>query len=216
MSPFHKTTALRGLALAGLAGLAALISNGLASPSRRLAWQSSVVVPPSLAPQSNRPASAEPLPRSQVTEASRSAPPSRSTSSGAAPNQAPSPAKPAEAAVSNPIREISGQEAWVSFQSGVPFLDARRRAEFAEGHIAGAWCTPVWEADLPERLIAFKAARQPGPDDPIVIYCSGGDCQDSHLLAAKLLNEGYGHLLIYRDGFPDWMAQKRPVEKGQP
>jgi rhodanese-related sulfurtransferase len=116
----------------------------------------------------------------------------------------------------NPIRDISPQEAWASFQAGVPFLDARRSAEFAEGHIAGAWCTPVWEADLDDRLLSFKAARRPGPEDPIVIYCSGGDCRDSHLLAAKLLDQGYSHLLIFRDGFPAWVAQGHPVLKGQP
>jgi rhodanese-related sulfurtransferase len=117
---------------------------------------------------------------------------------------------------SSPIREISSQEAWKVFQSGTPFLDARRSSEFAEGHIAGAWCTPVWEADIDDRLITFKAARRPGPEDPIVIYCGGGDCRDSHLLAEKLLNEGYFHLLIYRDGFPAWVALGHPVEKGQP
>jgi rhodanese-related sulfurtransferase len=73
---------------------------------------------------------------------------------------------------------------------------------------------PVWEADLEDRLIAFKAARRPGPDDPIVLYCSGGDCRDSHLLAEKLLAQGYFHLLIYRDGYPDWVAQGYPTAKG--
>ncbi|WP_306589458.1 rhodanese-like domain-containing protein [Geothrix sp. 21YS21S-4] len=112
--------------------------------------------------------------------------------------------------------EISSQAAWETFQAGVPFLDARRSSEFAEGHIAGAWCAPVWEADLEDRLFAFKAARRPGPEDAIVLYCSGGDCRDSHLLAERLLAQGYFHLLIYRDGFPDWAAQGRPVQKGQP
>jgi rhodanese-related sulfurtransferase len=74
----------------------------------------------------------------------------------------------------------------------------------------------VWEADLEDRLIFFKAARRPGPDDPIVIYCSGGDCRDSHLLASRLMLEGYGHLLIFRDGFPAWVAQGHPTEKGRP
>jgi rhodanese-related sulfurtransferase len=97
----------------------------------------------------------------------------------------------------------------------VPFLDARRSSEYVEGHIQGAWCVAVWEADLEDRLIAFKAARRPGSEDPIVIYCSGGDCRDSHLLADKLLKEGYFHLLIYRDGYPDWVKQGHPVEKGQ-
>ena len=123
---------------------------------------------------------------------------------------------PPPATTPTPIRDLSSAEAWQFFQAGAPFLDARRSSEFAEGHVAGAWSTPVWEADLDDRLITFKAARHPGPDDPIVIYCSGGDCRDSHLLAAKLLNEGYFHLLIYHDGFPDWVAQGHPLEKGQP
>jgi rhodanese-related sulfurtransferase len=116
----------------------------------------------------------------------------------------------------SPIREISSAEAWLAFQIKAPFLDARRSAEFTDGHIAGAWCAPVWEADLDDRLIFFKAARQPGPEDPIVIYCSGGDCHDSHLLAAKLLKEGYFHLLIYRDGYPGWVAQGHPIDKSRP
>ena len=127
---------------------------------------------------------------------------------------APPPAQ--EAPTTSPIREISDEEAWKAFQSGTPFLDARRSAEFAEGHIAGAWSTPVWEADLEDRLLSFKAARRPGSEDPIAIYCSGGDCRDSHLLAEKLLGEGYFHLLIFRGGFPAWVAQGRPIEKGRP
>ena len=115
-----------------------------------------------------------------------------------------------------PIQEINGAEAWKAFQAGTPFLDARRSAEYAEGHIAKAWSAPVWESDLEDRLFSFKAAQRPGPEDPIVIYCSGGDCRDSHLLAAKLLEQGYFHLLIFRDGFPAWVAQGHPVEKGQP
>ncbi len=126
------------------------------------------------------------------------------------------PPQPQAATAENPIREITSQEAWKAFQTGVPFLDARRSAEYVEGHIPGAWCTPIWESDLDDRLLSFKAARRPGPEDPIIIYCSGGSCRDSHLLAAKLLNEGYFHLLIYRDGFPDWVAQGHPIDKGQP
>jgi rhodanese-related sulfurtransferase len=210
------STALRMLLLAGLAALAALISNRLASPSRRLAWRGPAVpqvplaAPPgrALPPETGAPAR-DPGPSGAAPANGLRPPLARPEATHPTP-----PPRPAEAA--GPIREIDGAEAWGAFQAGVPFLDARRRAEFAEGHIPGAWCAPVWEADLDERLLSFKAARRPGPEDPIVLYCSGGDCRDSHLLAAKLLNEGYFHLLVYRDGFPDWSAQGRPVEKGQP
>jgi rhodanese-related sulfurtransferase len=199
-----------------MAALAALISNALSSPSRRLAWLGRLAEPTPSATSTTRAAPPAPLPQPPV--AAHPGPPAwpRPAPIAALPAPSPPPGKPQEAATASPIREISGEESWKAFQAGTPFLDARRSAEFAEGHIAGAWCTPAWESDLDDRLISFKAARRPGPDDPIVIYCSGGDCRDSHLLAAKLLKEGYGHLLIYRDGFPDWTAQKHPVEKGQP
>jgi rhodanese-related sulfurtransferase len=219
MAPALRSTALRCLALAALALAAALLANTLADPSRRLAWAGAVAPMPVLPPRSDQPAlvTVRPDPPAlqtpKSTSPSRPAPPSKPTVAASRPAE---PASPQTPAAASPIREISGPEAWVAFQAKAPFLDARRSAEFIEGHIAGAWSAPVWESDLDDRLIAFKAARRPGPEDSIVIYCSGGDCRDSHLLAAKLFNEGYDHLLIYRDGFPDWLAQKHPVEKGQP
>jgi rhodanese-related sulfurtransferase len=208
-----RALALRLLILAGMAAAAALISNTLASSARRLAWSGSVVVTPSVPPRVERPTPPEPSPQPRSPEAQKAVSPVPQASPRI---PAPPPPKTSETMAAGPIREIGGPEVWKAFQSGVPFLDARRSAEFAEGHVTGAWSAPVWESDLEDRLITFKAARRPGSEDPIVIYCSGGDCRDSHLLAAKLLKEGYFHLLIYRDGFPDWVAQKRPIEKGQP
>jgi len=207
------TTLFRMLALAGLAGMAALLSNALQPPSRRLPWSGFRNSGP-LAHTANIPL---PGPSTPAVEPVQPLSPTRPTRPAPLPVPRPSvEVTPPPAAPVSPIREISSQEAWKAFQAGHSFLDARRSDEHAAGHIAGAWCAPVWEADLEDRLLTFKAARRPGPEDPIVIYCSGGDCRDSHLLAERLLGEGYFHLLIYRDGFPDWVAQKRPVEKGQP
>jgi len=213
MLPRPATTLLRMLALAGFAGLVAILSNALQPTSRRLPW--SGFRPPSpLAPAAKV---TPPGPSTPAVETVQPQNPTRPTRP--APLLVPRPSAegtPAPVVPSNPIREITGPEAWKAFQAGQPFLDARRSEEYAAGHVAGAWGAPVWEADLEDRLLAFKAARRPGPEDPIVIYCSGGDCRDSHLLAERLLSEGYFHLLIYRDGFPDWVAQQRPVAKGQP
>lgn len=211
----RRSTNLRVLALAGMAGAAALLSNALASPARRLAWAGSGAPLPSFTPPIKKHVSPPPPAVQPPREAPSGRPALRPVPRAATPPP-PAPPKAQEATAFSPIREISGQEAWEAFQSGVPFLDARRSSEFAEGHVAGAWCAPVWESDVDDRLLSFKAARRPGSEDPIVIYCSGGDCRDSHLLAAKLLKDGYFHLLIYRDGFPDWAAQGHPVEKGQP
>ena len=211
------STPLRMLALAGVAVAGALLSNALQSPSRRLPWRGlTPPVPPAQAAPSEvpaPPAPAPPAPAPPAASAPLPEPPRPARMAAPAPSVTVVPPPTAAAA---PIREIDGQEAWKAFQAGRPFLDARRSADYAAGHIAGAWCAPVWEADLDDRLLSFKAARRPGPEDPIVLYCSGGDCRDSHLLAARLLEQGYFHLLVYRDGFPDWAAQKRPVEKGLP
>lgn len=219
MMPSLGSTPFRVLALAGMAGVAALVSNFIASPARRLAWGGSGPSLPSFTPPPERPLQSAPAPQPPTLGERKEHHPLRPAPPAGPRLTAPAPPAPPVAQgrmASNPIREISSQEAWKAFQSGVPFLDARRSSEYAEGHVARAWCTPVWESDIDDRLIAFKAARRPGSEDPIVIYCSGGDCRDSHLLAGKLLNEGYFHLLIYRDGFPAWVAQGHPVEKGQP
>lgn len=211
-----RSTSIRILALAGLALLAALLSNRLASPARRLAWAGSAVP---LSPASPGP------PATPRPEGIRPEPVAQEPGKGPLPHSAPSRKSPSPTSIttpipeppsSSPVREISRDEAWEAFQAGTPFLDARRGSEFAEGHVAGAWSTPVWEADLEDRLLAFKAARRPGSEEPIVIYCSGGDCRDSHLLAERLLRDGYFHLLVFRDGYPAWVAQGHPIEKGRP
>jgi len=114
----------------------------------------------------------------------------------------------------HPVREIASEEAWAAYQRGVPFLDARRSGAFAEGHVARAWCAPLWESDLETRLTVFEATAHPRSADPLVLYCDGGDCRDSHLLASKLMELGYRNLLVYRGGYPEWVGLGRPVETG--
>ena len=48
----------------------------------------------------------------------------------------------------------------------------------------------------------------------MVIYCDGGDCADSRLLADRLIPLGYRNLRLYMAGYPDWTRQGRPVRKG--
>jgi rhodanese-related sulfurtransferase len=134
---------------------------------------------------------------------------------------APGPAAPQPAArdrfpadPTRPIREISPEEAWALFQAKVPFLDARRSADYTEGHIAGAWSVSVWESTADAQITEFEAAAQPGSTTPLVLYCSGGECEDSHLLAARLSTLGYRNLLIYRAGYPDWLHHAHPTRKG--
>jgi rhodanese-related sulfurtransferase len=189
---------LRLLAFPAAAGLCALLANAVASPERRLAWTGRPPVPaPQVAPAPPVPAEAVPAPPAKA----------------AAPTPRPAaPRFPADPAA--PVREISSRDARDAYGLHVPFLDARRTEDFLEGHVAGAWSAPVWESACAGRITDFEARANPGPRDPIVIYCAGGGCEDSRLLAGKLMALGYRNLLLYAGGYPDWTAQARPVEKG--
>jgi len=111
-----------------------------------------------------------------------------------------------------PYVEISGEEAERLFAAGVPFLDARRTSVFEEGHVAGARRFSVWESDIDEKVMALIGERD--GSQPLVLYCSGGDCEDSHLLAQKLWGAGFNDNLVYRDGYPDWVRRGGAVRTG--
>ena len=110
--------------------------------------------------------------------------------------------------------DITGEDvADLHARKTVPFLDARRTSVYRDGHIAGARPFSVWESDVDEKVKAYFAE---GTDQsaPIVVYCSGGTCEDSHMLAEKLYLVGFDNVLIYKDGYPDWLKRGLPVTKG--
>ncbi len=197
--------------LMGAALVCAVVSNRFAGPQRKLAWRG---VP--MAPAVALPAT-EPLPAPVPSPDLPATPPAKSIKrTVASPNPKPSPAIPATFALrpGQPVREIGSEEAAEARKAGIPFLDSRRSAEYELEHIAGAWSLPVWESTLEDRLTEFEAKTNPLPEAPLVLYCSGGGCEDSHLLAARLFKLGYRNLLIYREGYPDWVSKGRPTAKG--
>jgi len=112
-----------------------------------------------------------------------------------------------------PYVELHGADVATLHRAGALFLDARRSSVYAEGHIAGARSVSVWEADVDERVGALLA--EGGHERaPVVIYCSGGDCEDSHMLAQKLFGAGFENLYVYRDGWPDWQKRSLPARTG--
>ena len=193
--------------LAGLALVLGTLSNLTASRQRRLGWLDSPV-PPSTA------ARVEPVPPPALPQPIIQAPRPVAEPHPVTPRVAVKPPPPFPPDPANPVREVSSPEALKAFQAKVPFLDARRSGDYEQGHVAGAWCMPVWEADVDTRITVFEATAKLTSKDPIVLYCSGGDCEDSHMLAAKFLKLGYRNLLIYRAGFPDWQEQGRPARQG--
>lgn len=108
-----------------------------------------------------------------------------------------------------PYIEIAFDDVKALHDKGVLFLDARRTSIYEQGHITGARPMSVWESDLDEKVNKLFEERS-SPEQqvlPIVVYCSGGDCEDSHMLAQKLWGIQFNNVYVYKDGYPDW--QKR-------
>lgn len=93
------------------------------------------------------------------------------------------------------------------------FVDARSRDHYEEGHISGAYYLNHYQSQklIDEVRPALEQA------DFIVVYCGGGDCEDSILLATSLISEygfDYGRVYVYLGGMEEWKAGSHPITEG--
>jgi rhodanese-related sulfurtransferase len=203
----------------------AFVSNALASKERKLKLPGdypNATVVPRPAPAGDPPA---PVPAA-AGEASPSMKPPARPAVAASPVPQPSPAAPpANAAPAAdllarfpphpdvPWVEIGGDDAAFLQSRGVLFLDARRTKDYEQGHVRGARPFAVWESDIDDKVLSLLGEGRDA-NRPVVLYCSGGDCEDSHLLGQKLFGAGFNNLLVYKDGFPDWVKRGGAVGRG--
>lgn len=87
----------------------------------------------------------------------------------------------------------------------VVVLDVRPRAEYDAGHIAGAVSIPV--ADLRSRLSEIPDGAE------VVAYCRGPYCVYADDAVRLLSGDGRAAVRL-EDGFPEWAADRLPVEGG--
>ncbi|MFN2441548.1 MAG: rhodanese-like domain-containing protein [Thermoanaerobaculia bacterium] len=173
------------------------------------------------------PAAAEPATATDVAApvASSTAParpvadPPRPAAAAAKPAQLPPPTKTWSLAdfpssPDQPALNASFEQVVALHGLGATFIDARRSQAYEQGHIAGSLSLPVWESDIDERIAAFYSAGY-DPEAPLVIYCSGGECEDSHMLAQKLWGIGYNNIRIYPAGWPEWSGKGLPLARGR-
>lgn len=213
--------------------ICALTANALASRERKLAIapaESFASPPPSARPPATDSAAPPPSPATDTM----APPPSpaaivKTTTTTAADDRGATPKKPAGATPKpaapkrefkphpeKAYEEIGYGDVKALHDSGVLFLDARRTSVYDQGHIAGARPFSVWESDIDEKVKKLFAERGDARDQEkaIVIYCSGGDCEDSHMLAQKLWGIQFNNVYVYKDGFPDWQKRGGPVHSG--
>ena len=92
------------------------------------------------------------------------------------------------------------------------FVDARNDAHFQEGHIPSAYQFDHYRMDeyLAEVLPMCEIAEQ------VVVYCTGGNCEDSEFAAIDLVELGVPSekIAVYGGGIAEWKDQGMPIEQG--
>ena len=99
------------------------------------------------------------------------------------------------------------------YQQGLfVFVDARDDSHYQAGHIPGAWQFNHYRAEqfLPTVLPICLAAQK------IIVYCTGGACEDSEFAAMMLRDGGVPpeNLHVYLGGMAEWARNGLPVEVG--
>ncbi|HEY5911486.1 MAG TPA: rhodanese-like domain-containing protein [Verrucomicrobiae bacterium] len=98
-------------------------------------------------------------------------------------------------------------------QSLVIFVDAREDEYYKKGHIPGAYQLDYYRPEnyLAALLPLCQLAEQ------IVVYCNGGNCEDSEFAANFLLSASVPKekLLVYGGGLNEWVTNGLPLEIGE-
>jgi rhodanese-related sulfurtransferase len=91
-------------------------------------------------------------------------------------------------------------------------FDARPSSFFAQGHVPGA--LNLARDDFAHDYRRLGSVLKDAQDKPIIVYCGGGDCHDSRLVANALLTLGYGDVSVFTGGWQEWSAANLPVATG--
>jgi len=91
-------------------------------------------------------------------------------------------------------------------------VDARKPDLYEEGHIPGAVRSYPYESD---GTIDDVVARTSGVER-VIVYCGGGDCEDSIFMCRELVDAGvpYESIYLYPGGWKEWSAKQMPIETG--
>ena len=116
------------------------------------------------------------------------------------------------------LRPLSGPETLALFkdpgyqQELVVFVDARDDRHYEAGHIPAAY---HFDRYYPDKYLAavlppcLNAAQ-------VVVYCTGGTCEDSEFAALALREAGVApdHLAVFVGGINEWTTLQGPIELG--
>lgn len=94
------------------------------------------------------------------------------------------------------------------------FVDARNDDAYRQGRIPGAIQFDHYRlTDFLDRVVPQLEGRE-----RVIVYCNGGDCEDSGFVCKDLEDAGipYDALYLFAGGWKEWTSYGFPVEGGNP
>ncbi len=85
------------------------------------------------------------------------------------------------------------------------FVDARSFPRYREGTILRAVNVPIRRF---KRMLKWLPAKK---EAPIVVFCDGPKCGLAPRLADRLVKAGYGEVMVYEGGYPEWKRHNLPI-----
>jgi rhodanese-related sulfurtransferase len=112
----------------------------------------------------------------------------------------------------SPIRANPGQDVrLVDVEQAIQnhnalIIDARPAIFYNLEHIPSSISLPRDQFQAAYAALAPLLSR--AYDKPIIVYCSGRECQDSQMVADALCQLRYSHVHIFRGGWKEWDAAR--------
>jgi len=116
------------------------------------------------------------------------------------------------------VKNVGADEVKKLLDSGVPVIDTRVSAEYAEKTIKGAKSVPYKEKSAKEPGFdasqdQFDLAKLPADKSaPLVLFCNAGECWKSYKASVVAQKAGYTKIHWFRGGFPEWSAKGLPTQ----
>jgi rhodanese-related sulfurtransferase len=110
-----------------------------------------------------------------------------------------------------PAGQVTLEEAKQAFDAGAMFVDARNPEHYKGGHVENAIRieSAMFKSGDPAELALMPRSAI------VIVYCNGGQCDESENVAKFLTASGYKTVYVLHDGFPGWKAMGYPSATGE-